>query len=220
MSHRKFWAITISASFHVVLVIVLWSLYAPRPDQSTKNNSPIKTKPSLDDPKATQMSPAQPVDIPSEQIQASVESQIEQIEKVSEEQKLSELDRNLERLNRIVDEESIPELTSAVAQAMGIDSTQYANQSIKPDGPLDTTTAQIEDVKRNKRDDGSWSYTAIMVDADGRRSEVPMSKVEGESVYQTFEKMNQFPMAKGIYRELVMPMLQKMMERPKDRYTC
>ena len=51
-----------------------------------------------------------------------------------------------------------------------------------------------------------------MVDAEGRKMTVPMSRSEGESVYQTFETMNQFPMAKGIYQSVVMPMLQKMME--------
>lgn len=39
-----------------------------------------------------------------------------------------------------------------------------------------------------------------------------MGADEGERLHRTFETMKQFPMAKGIYQSVVMPMIQKMLE--------
>ena len=41
---------------------------------------------------------------------------------------------------------------------------------------------------------------------------VPMSAAEGETVYNTFQQMKKYPFAEGIYRGVVMPLIQKMLE--------
>ena len=51
-----------------------------------------------------------------------------------------------------------------------------------------------------------------MVDDSGREMEVPMTEAEGEGMYQTFQQMKKFPVAAGIYRKVVMPMIQKTLE--------
>jgi len=51
-----------------------------------------------------------------------------------------------------------------------------------------------------------------MIDADGNKSQVPLSESEGEVAFETFRKMKQFPMAEGLYRKLVMPMLQRLIQ--------
>ena len=45
-----------------------------------------------------------------------------------------------------------------------------------------------------------------------------MSNEEGETVYQTFQTMKRFPMAQGLYRSVVMPLMQKMLDS-KDAAT-
>ncbi len=40
---------------------------------------------------------------------------------------------------------------------------------------------------------------------------VPMTAAEGETVYNTFAQMKKFPLAQGIYRSVVMPLIQKML---------
>ncbi|MGB7345940.1 MAG: hypothetical protein WBD20_17110, partial [Pirellulaceae bacterium] len=49
----------------------------------------------------------------------------------------------------------------------------------------------------------------------GRTSQVELSAAEGETMHEVFTKMKKYPMAAGIYRSVVMPMLQKLIEAEK-----
>ncbi len=57
-----------------------------------------------------------------------------------------------------------------------------------------------------------FRYEATLIHAGGRRMTVPMPAEEGEPSYRTFRRIKGSPMAGEIYRRLVMPMLQGMLE--------
>lgn len=93
-----------------------------------------------------------------------------------------------------------------------MDATEYASKAPPISGSFDTDTSQLQEVIRTQDESGRWQYESVLVDAEGRTMTVPMSAAEGETVYNTFESMKQFPMAEGIYRGVVMPLLQRMVK--------
>ena len=128
---------------------------------------------------------------------------------MSDERKLSELEKNLARLQAIATEESVREVTNLIAGSLDLDPGPLPAEQ-PPGGAFDPETAQLHDVARERRENGKWEYTSVLVDASGRTQTVTMSEAEGETAYRTFEQLKRYPMAEGIYRQLVMPMIQKM----------
>lgn len=221
-------AISVSLAFHAVLFVVLLIWYVPRP-----GGSPVSTvksvSPDADGSKETGDRPPPsppsdllpteltPDDLVADEINDSIESQIEQSERLTVEQKQSELEKNLKRLDSLADKESVDAVSATIANTLGLDSEQYEDSKAPADGPLDTESAQIMDVRKSQSDDGRVQYETRMVDSAGREMWVPMNQVEGEQLYETFETMKKFPMAKGIYQSVVMPMMQKMLESESRR---
>ena len=211
-------AIVVSVLFHVVLIGVLLFWYLPTPKSSSDGNE-VATNSSRDrggsgelTPSATRPPPpiAQP-NVPAEQIEASIESQIRSVEALPDERKLSELEKNLSRLQGIASEESVGDVTETIANSLGLEPGAVPAAQTS-DGAFDPETAQIHEVNRVRTESGQWKYTSVLVDAQGRTQTVPLSAAEGETVYRTFEQLKRYPMAEGIYRQLVMPMIQKMIQ--------
>ena len=210
-------AILISVAFHIVLAAALLFYYLPSPTTSVGSPAPLastsdrsseQAAPSTDRPP-----PPAPIDaVDEQQIRQSVESQIEQFESIPEERKLSELEKNLQRLEAVSDRESVNEVAATIAGSLGIDAGQYSAKTVPADGAFDHESAQLQDVTRKADKDGSWRYESTMVDSQGRTMTVPMNAAEAETVYATFQQMKKYPLAEGIYRGVVMPLLQKMME--------
>lgn len=142
-----------------------------------------------------------------------MESQFDAASKLSEEQKRSELEKNLQRLKSIANTESVRQVSEKIAGSLGLDVTQYAGKKeASTEGTFDVETSQLSDVSRTRNSQGGWKYESVMVDADGREMTVPLSEAEGESLYETFQLMKRYPMAEGIYRSVVMPMMQQILE--------
>ncbi|MEO1525836.1 MAG: hypothetical protein AAFX06_10390 [Planctomycetota bacterium] len=216
---RRQIALGVSISAHVVLAIVLLFWYVPRAKQSgaTARTDAETLGETLDraapqPPKAISEIAAESADVSDEQVERSLESQIDSASKLPDEQKLSELEKNLQRLESIADTESVQQVSEKIAGSLGLDVDQYADKAAPSDGQFNIDTSQLSDVKRIKNEKGGWSYESVMRDADGREMTVPLTEAEGESLYQTFQLMKQYPMAEGIYRSVVMPMMQKILE--------
>jgi hypothetical protein len=217
---RRTVAITASLLAHAALLGVLMVWYLPRAtpvassaqktsdgegpidDQSNESSSPTKQR----------SAPTESPDVPAEQIGQSIESQLEQVSKLSDEQKRSELEKNLKRLDAIAQEDSVEQVSVTIAESLGLDSTQYTDKQPPADGSFDHDTAQLADVKRSQDASGRWVYETVMVDATGRTMIVPTPAEQGEQLYETFRKMKQYPMARTIYQSVVMPMMQTMLE--------
>jgi hypothetical protein len=134
------------------------------------------------------------------------------VEKLPDERKLTELEKNLRRLESVASKQSVEQVSSTIAQSLGLDADQYAGNEATVDGEFDTNSAQMSDVVRTKDDAGTWQYETVMVDAAGREMRVPLGSDDGEKLYDTFELMKRYPMARGVYQSVVMPMMQKMLE--------
>ena len=212
-SSRRRTALLVSIIFHAILACVLVFWYLPS-RSGTKTAQQVSGNSSGSSSKKPQKpAPPKPMEaVDPEQIQKSLDSQIKAVDSLSEEKKRSELEKNLRRLDSIANTDSVVKTSKTVANAIGLDSDTYNQPKPSAAGPIDVSTSQLEDIQRTKSDTGQWQYEAIMVDAKGRTARVPMSQTDGESVYQTFQTMKRYPMAKGIYRNVVMPLLQKMMD--------
>lgn len=224
-SRRKL-AILVSLLVHLVVIAALFFWYVParEPDgdgavdavaSSDSGREPSPSSPP--EPEAKRHPSANPVVAP-EEIEKPLQAKIEQFKDVSNEEKLSALEQNLDRLSAIATEDSVDEVATVIADTLGLPKGQYVPKDEEPEGLLDTHSAQIHDMTRVRGPDGQWRYEAVLIDAEGRSLKVPMTAAEGESVYGTFEKMKKYPFAAGIYRQIVMPMIQKMLdeETPSD----
>ena len=211
-------AIIVSIFAHVIGVLALLLWYVPNSKSQSKGtasvdatDSPIESTPPLPSPPPP---PAPADDVPESEIQKSLESQIKAVEKLPDERKLNQLEKNLKRLESISKPESVDDVASKISSTMGLDSKQYAPK--KPSevsaGEIDLKKAQLADVTRTRNENGDWDYVSTLVDDEGRELIVPVSVAEGEAMYEAFQQMKKFPMAAGIYRSVVMPMMQKMLE--------
>ncbi|MGI9473907.1 MAG: hypothetical protein ACR2NZ_20355 [Rubripirellula sp.] len=206
-------AIQVSILFHAILLIVLLCWYVPRksptPEQKPAVASVDQTGDSSGRPDAYPV-PKQNPEVPPDQIVASIESQIERAEKLSSEKQLTELEQQLKKLESISDAESVSQVTKTIADSLGLPPGAVPS-SEPPEGEFDFDSAQLDDVTRLTSDDG-WIYQSVLVDAEGRTQTVPMDAADGETAYNAFQQMKRYPMAAGIYRQIVMPMMQRMIE--------
>jgi len=197
-----------SVLFHVLLLATLLSWYLPK--KPAAETAAVSSPSTSTKPQTPKKLPE--INVPAAQIQASVESQIESVATKSDLVKLKELDQNFKRLDNNSDEQSTNAVANAVAESMGLDRQQYQAKPTSPGLSFNPSTAQLKDVSRTQNDAGEFQYEALMVDSNGNEQTVAISEVEGQPAYEMFEKLKNYPMAQGIYQQLVMPMLQKMLE--------
>lgn len=220
--HRH--AITVSVVAHLLLGLTLLFIYLPDPDgNQLASHLPASDSKSevsgTQEPKPLPSTPrpADLKDVPAEQIQDSIKTQIDQTNRLNDEEKLSELEKNLQRLESIANTESVQQVTTTVAETIGLDTETYAAGKQAAEGAFDFDTAQLDDVIREPGKDGQWEYHSILVDSAGRKTTVPMGTGEGETLYRTFEQMKKYPFAQAIYRSVVMPLLQSLIASEKDK---
>ena len=145
-------ALIVSVIVHVLIAIGLFLWYVPsRTDDTSAQSVPAtesneeNAKPSFKPP------PPEPAaDVGAEEIRDSVKAQIKAASALPEETQRSELAKNLRRLESIADQQSVVETSKTIAEALGIDSQQYANKEPPSEGTLDTNTAQLENVVANQ----------------------------------------------------------------------
>tara|TARA_R110002049_G_scaffold27321_2_gene94231 strand:- start:434588 stop:435352 length:765 start_codon:yes stop_codon:yes gene_type:complete len=207
-------AVIVSIALHAIGALVLLSWYLPNREPSSPDSTALKAAQPSPQGQGDADLPSPPTpppapEIPADQIEASIESQISQIENLPDERKLSELEKNLKRLDKVASPESVQEVTTTIASTLGLDDQTYQPKESVGEGAFDPSTAQIQDVVRTESENGQWTYESVLVDAEGRTAKVPMSSEDGQTMYETFQQMKKFPMAEGIYRSIVMPLIQK-----------
>ncbi|NND98292.1 MAG: hypothetical protein HKN47_13280 [Pirellulaceae bacterium] len=206
-------AVIISVALHVVALLGLLFWYFPTATSESKTASTNFESDDATVPGPPRLPPPPPADdVPDEQIQKSIESQIEQVRRLPDEKKLSELEKNLKRLDAISSPQSVQDVTVKITSSLGLDPQQYQPKESVPEGEFDFDTAQLANVTREKDESGDWVYQSTLVDAQGHKFTAPMPDADGETMYETFQQMERYPMAAGIYRSVVMPLMQKMIE--------
>ncbi|MCC9599364.1 hypothetical protein LOC67_02245 [Stieleria sp. JC731] len=213
---RRQTAIGISVFVHAILLTVLLFWVVPKysaPQDSDTVASGDFNRQTADAGAAApapQIKPLPAAEASHDEIKKSLDQQLELAQRLPAEKKLSELEKNARRLQSIASNESIKQTAMVVAESFGVDTKQYDQVDKAVEGALDISTAQIANVTRRKAEGGGWEYTAELVDQAGHRSAVPLLASEGESLYDAFQMMEKYPMMKGVYRSVVMPVLQKL----------
>ncbi len=156
---------------------------------------------------ATEFKPKSADDVLNEDIRSSLSLSVDQVKDLSTAAQLNELEKNLRKLQANASPESVEQTTDRIAEAFGLVEGPVPNP-IPPEGVFDISTAQIHDITRQQAADGKWTYQSVLVDKAGRTQSVELPSTEGEATYNTFQQLKKFPLADGIYRKIVMPMLQ------------
>ncbi|HYW78937.1 MAG TPA: hypothetical protein VE890_05135 [Thermoguttaceae bacterium] len=162
---------------------------------------------------------AQP--IPSstaDQVAAKLAESIEQSEQLTEEDNLDELDEQIRRLKQVASEESINQLSDRFQGWLKTRPRATAPAETPAgttiEGHLDSATAQLLDVKRTRLEGGAWTYQAVLIDARGRTMEAPMEPADGERAFRTLQLLKASPLAESLYRQITLPLLDKMLFDP------
>lgn len=156
---------------------------------------------------ATEFKPKSADNVLNEDIRSSLSLSVDQVKDLSTAAQLNELEKNLQKLQANASPESVEQTTDRIAEAFGLVEGPVLNP-IPPEGVFDINTAQIHDITRQQASDGTWTYQSVLVDKAGRTQSVELPSTEGEATYNTFQQLKKFPLAEGIYRKIVMPMLQ------------
>jgi hypothetical protein len=203
-------AIALSIAFHVCLLAVLVIIYIPR--RESKSPSDSASKPGISESQADRLVAAQAKQAAtSTAIQSSVKAHVEAAANKPPAETLAELDTKARQLDKYIDARTVEETAEAVAGSLGIERSTYQPKDGPVPGALDLDTAQILDIVPNAGGSKEEAYMATMIDAQGHQAQIPISESEGKTAYEAFQKMKNYPALEGLYRQIVMPLIQKMM---------
>ncbi len=209
-------AISLSIAFHLCLLAVLVFIYVPRrespspsdsaPRLAEGSNSQAERITKSEDKQATM----------SATIASSVKAHVDTAASKAPKEALAELDTKIRQLDRFVDNQTVKETADAVANSLGIERDMYQPKSGPVPGALDPDTAQILDIVPTGSSHKEEAYMATMIDAQGHQAQIPLSESEGKNAYDAFQKMKSFPAVEGLYRQIVMPLIQKMVSSARQ----
>lgn len=152
-----------------------------------------------------------------ESLEARLNEEIEKANARPLDDNRDEFDKLARRLERVSDEESVKQMADQFHQWLGTNRRATRPAEIPVAGLFDHRTAQIHDVRREMNEDGSWRYIFVMLDSAGRTMDTEMDDPEeGERQYQTFQRLKSFPLAEQAYRQMVMPLLDKLLDDKKQ----
>jgi hypothetical protein len=142
-----------------------------------------------------------------------------QLMRIAREAEQRSADDNLQRLEElsgrlatVSSHENVGDINAQLRKVLRTEerAERPANEPIA--GDFDFATAQLHDVLRVQVEDGKFTFTAILVDAEGRKFESPMSQADGGTAYRTMQLIKSNPLLEKVYRGLVMSMLDKMLK--------
>ena len=149
------------------------------------------------------------------------------IERLSDEARQRSEQENLDRLEKLserLDSVSSPKSVDTVAdafQTLAGTQARAERPADEPDaGKFDFDTGQFHDVRREATDDGRFQYLCILVDAEGRSTEVVMTEAEGKTAYETMQQIKRNPLLEQVYRRIAMPLFDKMLAAAREPATA
>jgi len=154
---------------------------------------------------------ADPSDVTGPMLQDKIDEIADESRQRPDEENLQQLDRLADRLKEVSSEESIDRMAQAFQALLGTKPRADQPSDEPVAGDFDFDTAQFHDVRREEEGDGGWRYLCILIDAEGRVLEGEMDADEGERVYQTMLRIKQNPLLERVYRQIAMPLFDKML---------
>ena len=137
---------------------------------------------------------------------STAEKEAERVKSLTNDEARSELVRRKRQLSKM-SEEKVGEIVEFVTPGEPERETSV-KQEVSVEA-FDADTAQIDDCERMQNEDGTFRYTATLVDAKGNSIRVEMDPKEGERTYQTMQLIRSNPLMEMIYRRSVMPLLDQ-----------
>ena len=212
--HRRFRiALWVSLALHLVALIVFAVWYVGRSQDDTPTaEAPATTVAPVPRPQVP-TPPEKPRPSPkvkSTQVETQLDAELRAAEKLEDEQKLTSLKKNIDKLDDLASQESIEELSGKFQQWLQTETRAQQPAANPVPGPFDIDTAQFHDILRQQAPGGESRYVAVLLDAEGRVMEVEIDPETGAQAYRTLQLVKENPLAEMIYRQITMPLMDKM----------
>jgi len=226
-------ALWISVAFHLV-VIALLLVYRPW-ESATSGDAAVPSPgstaaapPPPTDPRAPIKVGTDPESITGDQVKVRIDHTVDQVDAMSEDDRLAMLKDRVARLDEVASDESVGEMSDKLHG--WLDTAERAAEPAQPIAPgepdepaepgasdapgapmeFDAATGQFVEVRRQRGPDGKLVYTGVLRDAQGRTMEIPMDAAEGERIRQTLKVLAGSPLAQEVYRQITLPLMDKM----------
>ena len=157
-----------------------------------------------------------PADVTAAMVRQRLDDVVTQSESLREADKLARLDALSERLQDVADERSLRRLATAMQSFLGTQPRAAQPAAVRPEGEFDFETAQFHDIQRHPQQPEGFRYVTILLDSQGRTREVEMSEQDGQLVYETMQRIKANPLLEQVYRQMVMPLLDRLMAGAKQ----
>ncbi len=193
----------------------------PNPAEGVAQREKAAEEPALSSPDPKPQRPAQPPHDPNdgttvsaEEVRVKLESIQKRVDQMDDQEKLETLDRVGNRLEQISSQESVTQMAGQMKEWLGTSKRASRPAEEPVEGEFDTSTGQIHELRRSKTDRGE-EYVAVLLDAQGRTLETPISQDVGRRLYPVFETIRKYPLLEGVYREVVMGLLDEVLKERK-----
>lgn len=150
----------------------------------------------------------------SEEVKARLDQSVAESQQRPDEENLRQLQQQIEQLDRLASQESIDQLAARFRDWLGTRRRAERPADAPVAGKFDASTGQLFEVARVEQPDGRYAYRSVLCDAQGRTMEVEMDAVEGQRAYQTMTLLRRSPLAENLYRQIAVPLLDKMLYDP------
>lgn len=145
-------------------------------------------------------------------VAAQVLDEVSRAERLSPDAQLERLQGLSDQLEHIATPESVAAVTGRLAALLGAADRAEQPAAEPVAGEFDFETAQVHAVRRNEPEPGKFEYVAVLLDAQGRTLEAPLSREEGEQLYKVMELVQSNPLLERVYRGVVMSLLDGMLK--------
>ncbi len=207
--------LAISLLFHGVLLAALIAVpyhYYYGADKDSSGSGDLASAPPAPAPKGV----SSPAEITGPKVETKLTEVLTQVDKLSTEEKLDKLEGTAKQLDKVTSEKGVEELSGLFEGWLKTEKRATTPAQAAPTGPFDFNTAQFHDVTRDKGTGGRWQYHSVLIDSAGRTMEVDLDANEGETAYRTFQILKANPLAEKIYRQVTMPILDKLTRAARE----
>ncbi len=210
------WGVIASVVFHAV-VLVLLLIYRPwQSDDSAEDKAPATSGAGAIAAKRPAPPETERLVRSVDQVQPRLNEVIEETRQRTDQQNVDELTRQIQRLDSISSEESVEQLAARFQQWLGAKPRAQRPAEEPVDGEFDVSTAQLYEVQRHGNPDGSWTYTGVLLDAEGRTVETNLDAQQGQRAYEVMQTLEESPLAQQVYRQIAIPLLDKLLDKLLD----
>lgn len=219
-------AILFSLTVNILIIIVLgvWYFRLGEPKNSGNVQQEVSQPEKKADPEPELKA------LPGEKAQQTVQRVLEEKTQTAEQRTIEENHQELsvqtDKLNQLSDEESIDQLTRQFQKWLNTPKrqTQPSNDppvtaaTVTADN-FDADSAQFHDVLRSPTESGRYAYQSVLIDAQGRTLLLDMTESEGKQMFDTMQKIRENPLLDKVYRQIIMPIIDKELKKNSIRKT-